>query len=168
MVPALARVPSLRFLVSLSLALGGILACGGESDEKRASPAPAATPAAPAPPVPETGSPSPAEPTEPAADAGEVGLPSDVPRYPGATLGDSRGDDELGLTVTLESGDDVQTVARYYASELRKQDWAIQEAPAEEEGGLAIFADKGSRSLTVMVTPSPGGSEIGLLVLEMQ
>jgi hypothetical protein len=42
----------------------------------------------------------------------------------------------------------------------------IQETPAEE--GLAIFADKGSRSLTVMISPAPGGSEIGILVLDMQ
>ncbi len=166
MAPA-TRIPQLRWLLSLSLALGGILACGGESDEQREGAAPAATAGSRAPVDPAAPEPSPAEPTEAAGDAVEVELPRDVPRYPGSTIGDARGDDELGLSLTLASRDDLQTVAQYYATELRKQNWVIQEAPSQEEGGLAIFADKGSRSLTVMVTPSPSGTEIGLLMFDM-
>ena len=159
---------SLRFrlLVSLSLALGGILACGGESDEKRAGQAPAAAAAKPAPAAPDVAEPGLAELAEPAGDAVEVDLPRDVPRYPGSKVRESQGGEELGLSVAFQSTDDVQTIARYYASELRKKDWVIQEAPSEE--GLAIFADKGSRSLTVMVSPAPTGSEIGLLMVDMQ
>jgi hypothetical protein len=155
------RRPRLVPLLSLCLAVAALAACGGESDEKGAAEPAAVAPSAPVPERPTAG-----EPAEAEGEAVEVDLPADVPRYPGSKVRESQGQDQLGVSVTFESSDDAQTIARYYAAELRLKDWVIQESPAEE--GLAIFADKGTRSLTVMISPAEGGSEIGLLVLEMQ
>jgi hypothetical protein len=161
------REHHLGLLVSLCLAMAVWVACGGESDEKGAgAPAAPAAAAKSAPMAPEADEATLAEPDEAEGEEDLVELPADVPHYPGSKLAESQGQDELGVSVTLESSDDAQTIARFYAAELRLKDWVIQETPADE--GLAIFADKGSRSLTVMISPAPGGSEIGILVLDMQ
>lgn len=81
-------------------------------------------------------------------------LPSDFPKYPGATVagasthfgtnvapGDSR-----ECQMTLESNDDVSTVTDFYASGLDSGDWTIT---ANDTGNGVIRLSRRSRPATV-------------------
>jgi len=74
-------------------------------------------------------------------------FPSDVPIYPGATIGSSLTTKGLGVFATFESNDSVEAVISHYRAELGKSGWRVDNAA--EGGGLD--GAKGDRSVQVRV-----------------
>ena len=145
-------------LLVCAIALGSLaVACG--SDEPGA-PAPAATPAEPAQSVP-------GEPTPPAAVApgpddeaqpdvivteGTIpeGFPSDVPVYPGSTIGSSMTTPGLGVFATFETDDGVEAILTHYRSELAKNGWSV----VDTAQGDGVDGTKGSGKVQVRARPN--------------
>ncbi len=167
-------------------ALAGILllgwiACGG-ADETPPAAAPAAPPAAPeaaapvepAPPA-EAPASQPTAPAEPAAggesaasaDGGSIDLPRDVPLYPGAEVAEVATDTPGNQSAMFLTRDAPDRVADHFFAELRQNDWVVQQNRAED--GQALFAEKDSRSLAVMVRDrGSDGSEISIILLDVE
>ena len=137
-------------LLVCAIALGSIaVACG--SDEPGA-PEPAATPAEPTQPVPEPA--APAAVTPGTADEDDLivtegvipeGFPSDVPLYPGATIGSSMTTPGLGVFSMFDTDDAVEPILTHYRSELAKNGWSV----VDTAQGDGVDATKGNRSLQV-------------------
>ena len=92
-------------------------------------------------------------------------LPDDVPAYPGATVTNVGVNDGDKLAVTFSSDGGAEDVAQYYFEELRHGDWSVDQTDAPD--GVALFAEKGSRSMTVMVEKRPEGARISILSMSL-
>ena len=142
-----------------ALALGVALACG--SDTQEAAPAAKAPAEAlkPAPPPPPSS--APVWTTELPAD-----FPSDVPLYPDAEVVQSRVSADEGTAVTLSVGDDVEKVTSFYADSLAAEGWStdIKASPNVS----AIFADKTERRVAIMVRRTDEGTQVNLIIVQMQ
>ena len=92
-------------------------------------------------------------------------LPDDVPAYPGATVTNVGVNDGDKLAVTFSSDGGAEDVAQYYFEELRHGDWSVDQTDAPD--GVALFAEKGSRSMTVMVEKRPEGARISILSMRL-
>jgi len=76
--------------------------------------------------------------------------PEDLPVYPGANILSARtGKTGGGVSVTLESMDPAPEVAATLSSMLEKDGWFVQSTIRDD--AHFVFADKGSRNLTVEV-----------------
>jgi len=142
-----------------ALALGVVLACGGDSQEAAPaakSGAPAATPTT----KPRVTTP-PVFMTELPAD-----FPTDVPMYPGAEVTQARVSADKGLSVSLSTPDDAGKVASFYADSFAAQGWSTDIKPAPD--GKAIFADKTERRVAAMVRRTDDGTQIELILVRMQ
>jgi hypothetical protein len=126
-------------LLVCAIALGSIaVACG---NEEPAAPEPAATPAEPTPqPAPE-GAP------EAILTDGVIpeGFPSDIPIYPGATIGSSMTMPGLGVFATFGTDDGVDAILTHYRSELAKKGWSVVDTPE----GDGVDGTKENRSVQV-------------------
>ncbi len=76
-------------------------------------------------------------------------LPGDIPLYPGASLTWANSD-ESGSLVSFSTGDDLDSVAKYFRKEFAAQGWLAE--ASDQPGGRTILAVKGSREATVMVS----------------
>jgi hypothetical protein len=167
-----------RTALAGAVLLGVSSGCGGEeTSEAEAPDAPAAAASAPAAPVAPAAAPlrqppppaaasaqAGAAPAEPRGSAG-IDLPQDVPLYPGAEVSEVAGDTPGNQSVIFLTPDPSDRVADHLFGELRRSDWVVQQNKAED--GQALFAEKDSRSLAVMVHDrGDQGSEISVLVLD--
>ncbi len=156
--------------------LGLSSGCGGEEAPEAEAPAAAApapvAPAAPsaAPlrqPPPQAAAESVRPEAAPAESQGSAGidLPQDVPLYPGAEVSEVAGDTPGNQSAIFLTPDPADRVADHLFGELRQNDWVVQQNKAED--GQALFAEKDSRSLAVMVHDrGDQGSEISVIVLD--
>jgi hypothetical protein len=135
------------------------VACGGEPQEA-AAPEGGEAPAAEAP----------AEaPSEGVGPTWTAELPSefpkDVPQYPDSEVRRAQGASEQGVSVTFTTDDDSEKVARYYEDTFAAEGWDTMRTPSK--GGIMIFADKGSRRASALVTAEGDETIIQIIVLEM-
>lgn len=139
-------------LLVCAIALGSIaVACG---NEEPGAPEPAASPAEPTQPAPES-APSAAatpDPAEPIMTEGAIpeGFPSDIPVYPGATIGPSMSVPGEGVFATFATDDAVDAILTHYRSELAKNGWSVVDT-AERDG---IDGTKGGRKVELRVRPN--------------
>ena len=96
----------------------------------------------------------------------EVDLPEDLPIYPGAKIVEAKDGMGGGVSLTLETGDSVEDVAKQMSILLRKAGWYIQKSNRDD--ARVIFADKGSRSLSVIVERKGDVTRVSLLVLVLE
>jgi hypothetical protein len=141
-------------LLVCAVALGALaLACG---KDESATPEPAAAPAetpqtAPAPGAVPPAAGAPEQSGEEGGDAtvaeGVIpdSFPSDVPLYPGATVGASMTTPGLGVFATFETDDPVDAILAHYRGELAKGGWSVTDT-AEGDG---VDGSKGNRSVQV-------------------
>ena len=82
-----------------------------------------------------------------------TGLPSDLPIYPGA---------ELQLagpgSATFKVDADVDTVKKYYESQMPAAGWSLDGAPFEGSGSYIANWKKGDDEIGIMITPDQNGS----------
>lgn len=140
---------SARFFSMLpwALALGLALSCGGDD-----APAPS-----------EVGG---AE-TLQVAEAGESlelpdSFPSDVPRHPRARVVSYRTLANGDISVNLVTQDRVDDVLSFYADSLAAQGWST--SMQEDASGKMVFADKGNRMVTTVVSPEDGGTSVDMVL----
>lgn len=159
-------------IVSAALIAAGAACGSGESKPAAAPPAPAASAPAPAAPTAAApAAPAPAASENPAADSGEVapaasasGLAADVPVYPGAVVSETASDAN-GPSVIFTTPDPSDRVADRYFADLRQSDWVVQQSRVDD--GQALFAEKGTRSLAVMIQDrGDQGSEISVMEID--
>jgi hypothetical protein len=146
-----------------AFALGVVLACGGDAQEAAPAakaPAEAGGPAD-APTLPSPPDSTPVWTTELPAD-----FPADVPLYPGAEVVQARISADQGTSVTFSVGDDAEKVASFYADSLAAEGWSTSITAAPE--GSAIFADKTERRVATMVRSTEEGTQVELVIVEMQ
>ncbi len=145
-------MPSIRVLTCL-LGIGALaaLACGSEPEG--AAPAPPTSPTAAAPPVP--------VPTAPGLLTVELpsDFPADVPTYPGARLESVMVDPGAGTMVSWTTDDSAEDVLAFFTKNLKSNGWWI-----ENDQGGGVFASKETRTATVMIDDSRGGTHIDLMV----
>jgi hypothetical protein len=145
--------------LAIAAALGLALGCGGEQTE----------PAAPA--GEQAPGPAPAAPQAPAA-VEEVwsttlpeSYPEDVPRYPGAEVARAKLAPDGALTARFTSADAPDKVGAYFSDAFAGQGWSTQKIDAPD--GVLVFADKGSRSVSVALSTVEGQTQIDLWIAEM-
>ncbi len=80
------------------------------------------------------------------------GYPSDVPVYPGATIGSSMSTPGLGVFATFNSDDAPQTVLSHYRTELAKGGWSVVDTP----DGNGVDGTKGNRTVQVRARKAGG------------
>jgi hypothetical protein len=170
MIPA-PSLGGLRVIASLrstwillgALALGLALACGGDSQEAEpAAKAPEeAWKPAPPPELPPPPSSAPVFTTELPAD-----FPSDVPVYPDAKVVTARVSADEGTSATFLVEDDVEKVTSFYADSLAAEGWSTDIKAGPD--GSAIFADKTERRVAAMVRSSEEGTQVELIIVQMQ
>ena len=144
-------------LLVCAIALGSIaVACG---NDESGAPEPAATPAEPTQPVPGEPAPSAAVTPDEADEAPDVivtegvipeGFPSDIPVYPGATIGSSMTTPGLGVFATFETDDGVDAILSHYRSELAKNGWSV----VDTAQGDGVDGTKGNGSVQVRARPN--------------
>ena len=144
-------IASARFLSMLAwaLALGLALSCGGGGDD---APAPSADGG-----------------TEEivVAEAGESlelpdGFPSDVPRHPRARVVSYRTLANGDISVNLMTEDRVEDVLSFYTDSLAAQGWSTS---TQDDGSeRTIFADKGNRMVTTVVSRDAGGVSVDMVI----
>ena len=141
-----------------ALALGVALACGGDTED--------AEPAAKAP--DEAWKPAPPPPSSPPVFSTELpaDFPADVPVYPDAEIVQVRVSADKGTSVTLLIGDDVEKVTSFYADSLAAEGWSTDIKAGPD--GSAIFADKTKRRVAAMVRSTDEGTQVDLIIVEMQ
>jgi len=146
-----------------ALALGVVLACGGDTqDAEPAAKAPAeAWKPAPPPELPPPPSSAPVLTAELPAD-----FPADVPVYPDAEIVQARVSADEGTSVTLLVGDDVEKVMSFYADGLAAEGWSTDIKAGPD--GSAIFADKTERRVAAMVRSTDEGTQVKLIIVQMQ
>jgi hypothetical protein len=158
----------IRFELTLGLALALILAvgspgCGGEEPTPSA-PEPKAGPVQPPPlPVERTPPAPPAQEAPPAVDTADL-IPSSFPIYPGAEEGQmmNAGGSAVAQYLTDDSVDEVYT---FYAAELPKQGWEIQQDLAASK---RIIASNQGRGLSVALIRIDDKTEIGVMITAQQ
>jgi len=146
-----------------ALALGLALACGGDSQE--------AEPAAKAPDEAWKPAPPPELPPPPSsAPVFTTGLPadfpSDVPVYPDGKIIQARVSADEGTSVTFLIEDDVEKVTSFYADSLAAEGWSTDIKAGPD--GSAIFADKTERRVAIMVRSTEEGTQVELIIVQMQ
>ena len=143
------------------LSIGALVAlgCGGEKKES-----PAAAPAA----APEATAGQPAAPAA-IADAWSSTLPadfpSDVPIYPASTVVKAKDAPESGIMVGWTTTDEPAKVASFFSDSLAAQGWSTQRVDGDD--GIVVLADKGSRSITLVLSSAEGKTQIDLLLAQM-
>ncbi|HRH94030.1 MAG TPA: hypothetical protein PKV72_05885 [Candidatus Peribacteria bacterium] len=91
--------------------------------------------------------------------------PADAPVYPksevqySASMNKNNG--STGYALVLMSTDDVDTVASYYADELKKQGWTIS-ANSQIASSTMIAATKDTRTMSAMIAGGDGRTTITL------
>jgi hypothetical protein len=152
------------------------LGCGSEETEPAAPPAPQGQAGAPAPPsaapslpsaAPERPAAAPAPPETAAAApewSGEFpqDFPADVPRYPGSKVASARGNASLGVAVSLDSADPLDTVVRYYADGLAASGWQTQVHEASDV--TVVIGDKEGRQTHAFVHAGDLGTRVDLII----
>jgi hypothetical protein len=142
--------------------------CGSEESERAAAPAPQPEAAAPAP-AAAPAAPAPPETAEVAPEwSGELppDFPEDVPRYPGSRVASARGTADMGVVVSFDSPDGIETVAKFYADGLAASGWQTQ-IQASSEGTLVI-ADKEGRQAHAFVHPGGQGTLVDIIVARVE
>jgi hypothetical protein len=101
----------------------------------------------PAPPAAGTPGPADEESTDLVVTEGVIpeGFPSDVPIYPGATIGSSMTTPGLGVFAMFDTDDAVEPILTHYRSELAKNGWSVVDTAA----GDGVDGTKGNRTLQV-------------------
>jgi hypothetical protein len=91
--------------------------------------------------------------------------PSDVPHYPGVTVTHVKASSDGGLSVGMTSTDDFEKVASFFADTFAAEGWGtdISDTP----NGRAIFADKGNRNATAMLTRIGDITSIDVIVIQL-
>jgi hypothetical protein len=146
-----------------ALALGVVLACGGDTQEAAPAakaPAEAGGPAA-ASKLPQSPDSTPVWTTELPAD-----FPADVPLYPDAEVVRVRISADQGTSVTLSVADDVEKVASFYADSYAAEGWSTHIAKAPN--GSAVFADKTDRRVATMMRSTEEGTQVELVIVKMR
>ncbi|MDJ0853093.1 MAG: hypothetical protein QNK04_32390 [Myxococcota bacterium] len=153
-----------RSWCSLVLAIGLLGACGGDSQESadagketwsvEATPSPGKEGAKYQPPA-----------MPPPAREIPSDFPEDMPRYPEADVRAARSAMGDGMSISLQSPDDVDKVAGYYADDFAAKGWATDIRRTAD--GHAIFAEKGDRSASALVRPGEDGqgSQVEVIVV---
>jgi len=83
--------------------------------------------------------------------AGAVGMPEDIPPYPGAK--DLLVMEEL---ITFSTSDAVSTVVEFYRAELPTKGW-VKTSDQEVSGSYTLIWSKEGRTLTLMIGPGQDG-----------
>ena len=87
------------------------------------------------------------------------GLPASVPTYPGGTVKGSTAvttDKGSDFTFTIQTGDDVQTVGKWYKAQLAAKGWTVESATSV--GAAEILSAKmGSSAIQVSATKGSSG-----------
>ncbi len=92
---------------------------------------------------------------EPPEDAQNVGLPDDIPMYPGAT-----GVTSMGGMVVFSSEDDVATVSAFYIEKLEADGWTKTDG-MDTDALVTRSYTKGDRTVQISVTTGDnGGSQV--------
>ena len=97
------------------------------------------------------------------------GLPGTVPTYPGATVKSATTittDKGSNFTFAMETGDDVQTVAAWYKSQLKDKGWTVSSATSVPNATIFV-AKMGASAIQVTVTKGDGGKTDVLTVANM-
>ena len=153
---------SIRFMtiavgaVALALAVG----CGQPPEEKTAASSQAKGPKkAPSSSAPSGVAQSPSVVT---SDKLPANFPQDIPQHPDAKVLESRATSDLGMSVVMTVDDDASEVSSYYADSLAAEGWStdIRNMP----DGNTVFADKGNRTVAVLVTEGRKGSEVRMIL----
>ena len=105
------------------------------------------------------------EATKPKYDSLPANYPSDLPRYPGVTVTSVKASGDSGLAVGMESGDDFEKVASFFADTFASEGWTTD--IRNTSNGRAIFADKGNRNATAMVRRHGDGAAVNIIVIEL-
>jgi len=150
--------------------------CG--SEEKAEAPAmPAARPPAEmpaageaAPSAPQAAAPEVAPDEAPPAAAEGTGeypkdFPSDVPRYPGSKVASTRTAED-GFSVTINTSDSVEVVAKFFGDGLTASGWTTVVQPMPE--GTMIIAEKDGGRAQALVHDGGEGALIELIVGRQQ
>jgi hypothetical protein len=176
---------ALVVLAGAGLACAGalaVLACGAPEQRPAApepgSEVPAAPPGAVPPAAPPPGGAAPpAGAATPGGAAPEAGLPAwsgtlpadfpqDVPLFPGAKVARASGTVDLGLVVSFETGESVETVTSFYVDGFAAQGWStnLHESPE----GRAVFANKEGRTAAAVVTEGDQGTRVEVVVGKLE
>lgn len=94
------------------------------------------------------------------------GFPADFPLYPGAKVTGSwstTGEKGVGISVVLETSEELGKVNDYYKAELPKAGWTITANFTAPESGTFSFA-KGDKQGFMGVTQSSGKSTISVTI----
>ena len=92
-------------------------------------------------------------------------MPQDVPVYPGATVAGSwqvTEEEGGGLTLNLQTEDEVEKVVAFYKERLPEEGWEIK-SEFQNEGAVVITVEKGERGGWVSVSREEGKTVIGLM-----
>jgi hypothetical protein len=84
-------------------------------------------------------------------------LPSDVPLYPGASLTWAHAD-ETAILLSFLTPDEPKKVAEKLNEAFTSQGW-LSEA-AHQSGGSTVFAVKGNRDATVLISAEDDGTHV--------
>ncbi len=96
---------------------------------------------------------------EPPEEAQNIGLPEDIPMYPGAT-----GVTSIGGMVVFSSEDDVATVSAFYIEKLESDGWTKTDG-MDTDGMVMRTYTKDSRTVQLSVTSGDdGGSQVMISV----
>ena len=94
----------------------------------------------------------------------DIDIPEDVPIYSGGKIVNAAPGKRGGLSITVETDDPVSEVATEMTSSLEKAGWNSQ--GVDRDGSYFIIADKGKRSLTVLIeSRRPGTTRINIMAL---
>ena len=86
----------------------------------------------------------------------DIDIPEDVPIYSGGKIVDAFAGRRGGLSVTVDTDDPVSEVATETTSSLEKAGWNFQ--GVDRDGSYFIIADKGRRSVTMLIEPRRRGT----------
>jgi hypothetical protein len=89
-------------------------------------------------------------------------LPSDVPRYPGAALTWAHSD-ENGILLSFLTPDEPEKVAKQLNEAFTSEGW-LSEA-SHQSGGSTVFAVKGSRNATVLISTEDDGTHVEIVLM---
>ncbi len=142
---------------ALALALLVSWGCGGESQEGSSGEAEAPSWSVEATPSPGKEGARPENPSIPPPSREiPADFPVDVPQYPDADVQAARKAMGSGMSISLQSSDDVDKVAGFYADGFAAQGWATDIRRTAD--GHAIFADKEGRRASALVRPGADGT----------
>jgi hypothetical protein len=157
-------------IVPLILALAGF-GCGSEETRPAAPPAAAPAPAAPrdaAAPAPAAGAAVPAPPQGAVEWKGDLpsDFPDDVPQYPDSKVTATEAINDQLVSVTFDSPETVEIVAKFYADSLAATGWTTQTQQTAE--GTMILADKEDRMLQALIYAGGRGALVDVVTGQAQ